>query len=44
MATWKYGNAFTAPPGSKIADFQLAYAVKVLTGRLPAGRKLAAAH
>ncbi|HEX9159002.1 MAG TPA: S41 family peptidase [Rhizomicrobium sp.] len=37
-------NVLRPPPGSKIADFQLAYAVKVLTGRMPAGRKLAAAH
>jgi carboxyl-terminal processing protease len=32
------------PPGSKIADFQLAYALKVLTGKMPANRKLAASH
>jgi carboxyl-terminal processing protease len=32
------------PPGSKIADFQLAYALKVLTGKMPADRKLAASH
>ena len=37
-------NILRPPPGSKIADFQLAYAVKVLTGKPPPGRKFAASH
>jgi carboxyl-terminal processing protease len=37
-------NVMRPPPGSKIADFQLAYALKVLTGKMPADRKLAASH
>ncbi|HEX3429916.1 MAG TPA: S41 family peptidase [Rhizomicrobium sp.] len=37
-------NVIRPPAGSKIADFQLAYAVKVLTGRMPAQHQLAASH
>jgi carboxyl-terminal processing protease len=32
------------PPGSKIADFQLATALKALTGKMPAERKVAISH
>ncbi|HLY04434.1 MAG TPA: S41 family peptidase [Rhizomicrobium sp.] len=37
-------NVIRPPAGNKVADFQLSYAVKVLAGKPPAGRKLAASH
>ena len=37
-------NVMRPPSGAKIADFQLSYALKVLTGKMAAGRKLAASH
>src|SRR5205085_10809739 len=37
-------NVARPPPGSKIADFQLAYALKMLGGRMPTERKIAGLH
>jgi carboxyl-terminal processing protease len=37
-------NVLRPPPGSKIADFQLVSALKVLTGRMPGEHKVAASR
>lgn len=43
-ASAQRANVIRPPAGNKVQDFQLSYAVKVLSGKPPAGRKLAASH